>query len=292
MVSTNRHRFAPLKLTSPQNFNSRITNVRPRKSLSQNFLTDDDSARKIVDSLDLSQKDVVLEIGAGTGALTGHLLGKAKRVVAVELDRRLCTHLERKLAGRENLEIIHGDILKADLVSLIGCPGKCKVVGNLPYKITSPVLQLLLNHRNSISLCVLMVQKEVALRICAKPGIKDWSPLSIAVQLHSEVKVLFHLQPGSFFPAPRVDSSVIRLKFLSKARIALPDEARFFRVVRSAFGQRRKTVLNSLAASLDLPKEDLRLILSDLGIDPQRRPEALSIEEYAGLASALGKAVK
>ncbi len=263
--------------------------VRPRKSLSQNFLIDDEAAGRIVDHLRLSGEEAVLEIGAGKGALTGRLLDRAKKVMAVEIDRRLCNLLQRKFSGRGNLDIIHADILQVDLESLVSPWNTCKVVGNLPYKITSPVLEILLKQKSLISLCVLMVQKEVAMRICADPGSRNWSPLSIAIQLHSDLEILFHLTPGSFSPAPRVDSSVIRLTFLSQPRVVLADRKLFFRVVRSAFQNRRKTVLNSLSANLDLPKRQLELILNDVEVDPRRRPETLSIEEYANLSSALSK---
>jgi len=266
--------------------------MRPRKSLSQNFLTDDEAAARIVESLDLTQEDVVLEIGAGKGALTGHLLNKAKEVVAVEIDERLCRYLERKFHGSENLRIVPGDILKSDFRTFFPPLGEFKVVGNLPYKITSPVLDLLLHQRDLINLCVLMVQKEVASRICANPGSKDWSPLSIAIQLHSQVEILFHLKPGSFYPSPRVRSSVIKLAFLSQPKISVPDESAFFRIVRAAFGHRRKTLLNSLAANLHLPKPELEPILNRVGIYPLRRAETLTLIEYADLASALGGQVK
>jgi 16S rRNA (adenine1518-N6/adenine1519-N6)-dimethyltransferase len=266
--------------------------MRPKKSLSQNFLIDQGAAKRIVDSLDLSQDDMVLEIGTGKGALTKYLLEKARKVFAVEIDKRLCDYLHRTFGGSENLEIIQQNILKMDFTSLVDSPGKLKVVGNLPYKITSPVLELLLEQKDLISLCVLMVQKEVAARIGAHPGSRDWSPLSIAIQLRSEVEILFHLKPGSFSPAPRVESSVIRLAFLPTPRVSLPDGRFFFHVVKSAFGQRRKILLNSLSANLSLPKRELTLILNEVHIDPQRRPETLSIEEYAVLISALSKVVK
>lgn len=255
--------------------------------MSQNFLINQGAAKRIVDSLDLSQEDMALEIGAGKGVLTKHLLEKARKVFAVELDKRMCDYLRNTFEGSENLEVIQNDILKLNFNDLIDSPDKFKVVGNLPYKITSPVLELLLEQKGRISVCVLMVQKEVASRISAHPGTRDWSPLSIAIQLHSKVEVLFHLKPGSFSPAPRVESSVIRLKFLPKPKVNLPDERFFFRVVRSAFGQRRKILLNSLSANLSLPKRELTLILNEVHIDPQRRPETLSIEEYAALTLAL-----
>ncbi len=266
--------------------------MRPKKSLSQNFLVDDDAARQIVEGLDLDTEDVVLEIGAGKGALTGHLLNQAKEVVAFEIDGRLCRYLEREFRGRENLRVVHEDILKADFSTLFTAPVKYKVVGNLPYKITSPVLDLLLRQKKSIDLCVLMMQREVALRICANPGSRDWSPLSIAVQLHSQVEILFHLKPDSFSPPPRVHSSVIKLAFLSRPRIPVPDESVFFRIVRAAFGHRRKTLLNSLTANLHLPKPEVEPILQGVGIAPLQRAETLSLSQYADLASALGGLLK
>jgi 16S rRNA (adenine1518-N6/adenine1519-N6)-dimethyltransferase len=266
--------------------------VRPKKRLSQNFLVDDDAARRIVDSLDLDWEDVVLEIGAGKGALTGYLLDKAKEIVAVEIDGRLCNYLGRKFRGRDNLRIVHGDILKADFTTLFTPPLKYKVVGNLPYKITSPVLDLLLDQRDRIVLSVLMVQQEVAQRICANPGSRHWSPLSIAIQLHSQAEILFHLKPSSFFPPPRVRSSVIRLAFLSRQRVLIPDEKAFFRIVRAAFALRRKTLLNSLAVNLHLPKPELEPILKKTGIDLLSRAEALTLSQYADLTAALGGQAK
>jgi len=261
--------------------------VRPKKSLSQNFLINDKAARRIVESLELKKDDTVLEIGAGKGALTKHLLGKAEKVFAVEIDELLCSHLHQRFGERENLVIVNMDILKVNFENLIGGGNLCKVVGNLPYQITSPVLSLLVKNRAVIPLCVLMVQKEVASRICAVPGNRDWSPLSIAVQLYSDVKILFHLKPGSFFPPPRVESSVIKMVFLPKPRIRIKDEKLFFEVVRKAFAQRRKKVLNSLEANLNLPKREIEVILNRVGIDPRRRAETLSLDEFARLSRAI-----
>lgn len=262
--------------------------MRPKKSLSQNFLVNDNASRKIVESLELKQDDVVLEIGAGKGALTKHLLGKAKEVLAVEIDQLLCSNLKDKFGYQENLKIINEDILKINFKDLIRPESSCKVVGNIPYQITSPVLSLLLENRKFISLGVLMVQKEVALRISSVPGSKDWSPLSIAVQLYSDIKIIFQLKPSSFFPQPGVDSSAIKITFLWEPKVFVKDEEFFFKVVRSAFGQRRKTLLNSLSSNLDLPKKDIGVILNEIGIDPQRRAETLSLKEFANLSSAMG----
>jgi len=263
--------------------------VRPKRSLSQNFLTNDRAARRIVERLELKEDETVLEIGSGRGALTKYLLDKAEKIFAVEIDKQLCSYLEQRFVSKKNLKIINKDILKVNFKDLISPGSFCKVVGNLPYQITSPVLSLLLKNKEFISLCVLMVQKEVALRICASPGDKDWSPLSIAVQLYSDVKILFHLRSSSFFPQPKVISSVIRIVFPSEPKVRVPDEKLFFWVVRSAFGQRRKMVLNSLAANLDLPKRKIEVILDKAGIDPQRRAETLSLNELARFSSSLNE---
>ena len=262
--------------------------MRPKKSLSQNFLINDRAAKRIVDSLNIQEGDTVLEIGAGKGALTKYLLEKAKKVIAVEIDKRLCQYLEQRFLEKNNLVLINKDILKIDFENLTGPKGHLKVIGNLPYQITSPLLSLLLENRKFIPLSVLMVQKEVAKRICAQPGSKDWSPLSITIQLHSEVKTLFNLKPTSFFPPPKVESSVIQISFLKRPKVFIADEDFFSLVVRSAFGQRRKIILNSLSASFNLPKKNLELILNKVKIDSKRRPETLSIQEFANLSKALG----
>lgn len=272
---------------TPESALERVWEMRPKKSLSQNFLIDEKAGQRIVEALSLEEDDTVLEIGAGQGALTKHLLHKPRAVYAVEIDRRLCAYLEEKFGENRNLKIVNQDILKIDLKALPGSASTCKVVGNLPYQITSPVLSLLLDNRKYISLCVLMVQKEVALRICASPGSKDWSPFSIGIQVYSDVEILFHLKPPCFSPRPKVDSSVIRITFLPEPRVAMTDEKLFFQVARSAFGQRRKMILNSLAANLDLPKKQIEVILKKVGIDPHRRAETLSLDEFAALASAV-----
>ncbi len=261
--------------------------MKPKKSLSQNFLTNDRAARRIVESLDLKKEDIVLEIGAGKGALTGYLLEKVDKVLAVEIDKRLCSYLKQRFSNKKNLKLINKDILKINFRDLIGPGNFCKVVGNLPYQITSPLLSLLLENKKLITFCVLTVQKDVALRICASPGDKDWSPLSIAVQLYSDVKIVFHLKPRSFFPPPKVESSVIEIVFLTEPRVFVSDEKLFFNVVRSAFGQRRKMILNSLTANLDLPKKEIEVIFNKVGIDPYRRAETLSLDEFARLSFAM-----
>ena len=263
--------------------------MRPKKSLSQNFLINDRATKRIVDSLNIQEADTVLEIGAGKGALTKYLLRKAKKVIAVEIDKRLCQYLEQRFLEKQNLVLINKDILKIDFKKLAGKKSHLKVIGNLPYQITSPLLSLLLENKKFILISVLMIQKEVAKRICAQPGSKDWSPLSVAIQLHSEVKILFTLKPTSFFPPPKVESSVIQISFLKRPKVFIANENLFFSVIRSAFGQRRKIILNSLSANFNLPKKRMELILNKVKIDPKRRPETLSIQEFANLSKAVGK---
>jgi len=250
-------------------------------------LTNDRAAKRIVDSLDIQKDDAALEIGAGKGALTKYLLEKAKKVIAVEIDNELCQYLRQRFLEKNNLVLINKDVLKIDLKELAGQKSLLRVIGNLPYQITSPLLSLLLKNRRFIPISVLMVQKEVAKRICAQPGTKDWSPLSITLQLYSDVKTLFNLKPASFFPRPKVESSVIKIIFLQRPKTIVADENFFFWVVRSAFGQRRKMILNSLSANLNLPKKEMELILNKIKIDPKRRPETLSIQEFANLSKTL-----
>lgn len=250
-------------------------------------MINDRAAKRIVDSLDIQKDDAALEIGAGKGALTKYLLEKAKKVIAVEIDNELCQYLRQRFLEKNNLVLINKDVLKIDLKEFAGQKSLVRVIGNLPYQITSPLLSLLLKNRRFIPISVLMVQKEVAKRICAQPGSKDWSPLSITVQLYSDVKTLFNLKPASFFPRPKVESSVIKIIFLQRPKTIVADENSFFWVVRSAFGQRRKMILNSLSANLNLPKKEMELILNKIKIDPKRRPETLSIQEFANLSKAL-----
>jgi len=258
--------------------------MKPKRSLSQNFLINDFAAKRIVDSLDLKDNEIVFEIGPGKGALTKHLVRQSKKVIGVEIDKNLCRYLKDKFGDNKNLIIINRDILKIRLEDFASKNAQIKIVGNLPYKITSLVLALLLEKKDLIKLCVLMVQKEVAERICAEPGSKDWSSLSVAVQLYSDVKMLFRLKPTSFFPVPKVFSKVIRIVFLKKPRFKIKDEKFFFKVVKASFAQRRKTILNSLSSNLGLEKSVVLSALEKAKIEPKRRAESLSLEEFGELA--------
>jgi 16S rRNA (adenine1518-N6/adenine1519-N6)-dimethyltransferase len=261
--------------------------IFPRKRFSQNFLVNLRAAKRIVDYLDLKPDQKVLEIGPGKGVLTRFLLEKAKRVYGVELDRNLCKYLEEKFKDNENFEVINQDILKFNLKKITG-EDRLKVIGNIPYQITSPIFEYLIQNRESIEFVILTVQKEVAKRICAKPATPDWSPLSIGIQLFSNPEILFTLKPNSFFPTPKVDSAVIRLKFLSKPKVEV--EFPFFTdLVKAVFSQRRKTLLNSLSKTLSLNKDELKTILENAKIDSKRRGETLSLKELADLASLISE---
>ena len=232
----------------------------------------------------------VIEIGAGIGVLTAELARRADKVVCVEIDRRLLPILAETLAEFSNITIVNADVMKTDLAALIAreFPGMEVVVcANLPYYITSPILMSLLEQRLPIRSITVMVQKEAAQRICAQPGTRDSGAISAAVRYYSQPRVLFPVSRGSFLPAPEVDSAVIRLDLHPTPPVAVADEATLFRVIRGAFGQRRKTVLNTLSAALELPKEETRTLLEQAGVPATARAEALTLEQFAAIAGGV-----
>lgn len=257
--------------------------IYPRKRFSQNFLVNLKAARRIVDFLNLKPGQKVLEIGPGKGVLTKYLLEKKSKVFGVELDRDLCKYLQEEFSDNEKLKVINQDILKFDLEKLAEKEGNLKVIGNLPYQITSPILEYLIQNREVIDSAILTVQREVAKRICAKPGTSDWSALSIGVQLFSNPEILFVLKPNSFHPAPKVDSAVLRLEFfrVPKVKVELPF---FSNLVKALFSSRRKNLLNSLSKALNWDKTKVKTLLGKIGIEEKRRAETLSLEELAGLS--------
>jgi 16S rRNA (adenine1518-N6/adenine1519-N6)-dimethyltransferase len=263
-----------------------------KQSLGQNFLTDANILRNIVAAAKLDRTKGAIEVGPGIGALTQHLAEAAGRVVAVEIDNRLLPALEETLAPYPNASVVQADILKVDLDELVrehfeGI-APISVVANLPYYITTPIIMKLLESRLPLEYIVVMVQKEVAQRMQAAPGGKEYGSLSIAVQVYCEPEIVM-IVPGSVFvPQPDVDSAVIRLRVLPEPRIPESSERWFFRVVHAAFAQRRKTLINNLQAAFG--KENKAALLSALeaaGIDGSRRGETLSIAEFADLADAL-----
>ena len=257
--------------------------LRTSKKLGQNFLISSQVVDGIVAAGEVTGADAVLEIGPGIGTLTQGLAETGARITAVELDRKLLDVLAKTLAGYDNIRLIHGDILKIDIASEMN-DQPFKVVANLPYYITTPIIMLLLEARYPIEILVTMVQKEVAERMVAKPGSKAYGALSVAVQYYTEPAVMFTVPHSSFIPAPAVESAVIRCVVRKEPPVTVLDEKAFFRVVRAAFAQRRKTFANTLAAA-GLSKELTSSILAQAGIDGQRRGETLSLEEFALVAN-------
>ncbi|MCP4116678.1 MAG: ribosomal RNA small subunit methyltransferase A [Desulfobacteraceae bacterium] len=260
-----------------------------KKELGQNFLSDPKAAEKIVNKAGISDTDLVLEIGPGLGALTVHAALQAKRVVAVEKDTRLAGLLtgELDLAGIDNVELINNDILKQELETIAGGE-KMVVIGNLPYNISSQVLFKLVENRHLVKRAVLMFQKELAERIAAPPGGRDYGRLSAVIQYCSKVKTVSDVPAHLFFPRPAVDSRVIEVTFLEETRFSGEKERFLFKVIKAAFSKRRKTLRNSLAGSeLGIDTTQSRSALENAGIDPARRAETLGVDDYTGLAEAL-----
>lgn len=260
------------------------------KSLGQNFLIDEDVLERIVEGSGIDKDTYVLEIGPGFGTLTQRLSAAAKKVVAVEIDNMAADILEENLAECENLKIVRGDILKIDLNSLIndefGTDVKIKVVANLPYYITTPILMLLIEGGFPIESITVMIQKEVAERLAATPGGKDYGAITLSVQYRCDCTPVAIAPPDSFMPPPKVTSEVIRLDLRDEPRVVVKDEKTFFKVIKAAFAQRRKTLLNTLSNSnaFTMSKDELSALLESLDIDPRRRGETLSIEEYAKIS--------
>ena len=259
-------------------------NLRMSKKLGQNFLIDHSIVQGIVDAAQIVPGEKVLEIGPGIGTLTQGLAEAGACVTAVELDKKLPAVLAQTLAGYENVNIVPGDILKVNIPEIMG-EGSFKVAANLPYYITTPIVMALLEQRLPISRMVTMVQKEVAERMVANPGGKDYGALSVAVQYYTIPSIVLDVPPKSFIPAPEVDSVVICCEVREKPAVEVVDEKMFFRVVKAAFGQRRKTFNNALK-SMGIDKEQVQAILAAAGIDGTRRGETLSLQEFAAVADA------
>lgn len=265
-----------------------------KKSLGQNFLIDPNILRNITESAGLTKETGSIEIGPGIGALTEHLARSSKKVLAFEIDQRLLPILEDTLSPYDNVKVVHQDILKADVQGLIETEFKdikdIMVVANLPYYVTTPIITQLLTKRLPLRGIVVMLQKEVADRISAKPGTKEYGSLSIAIQYYTKAETVMVVPKTVFMPQPNVDSAVIRLTLHDEPIVDVDDEEFFFQVTRASFAQRRKTLLNNLTSQLPNgkgAKEEILEALGQIGIDPGRRGETLSIEEFAELSNAL-----
>lgn len=257
--------------------------LRADKKLGQNFLIDENIVRNIVAAAELSDKDTVLEVGPGIGTLTQGLAESGASVVAVELDKRLLPVLDTTLEDYDNVRIVNGDILQVDIMQTVGVD-EFKVCANLPYYITTPIIFALLEKRLPMERLVAMVQKEVAERMAAKPGGKDYGALSVAIQYYTEPEIAFIVPPSSFIPAPSVDSAVIVCKRREKPPVEVCDEALFFRVVKAAFSLRRKMLNNSLK-NMGIKGEQVAKWLELAGVDGKRRAETLSLEDFAALTN-------
>jgi 16S rRNA (adenine1518-N6/adenine1519-N6)-dimethyltransferase len=252
-----------------------------KKSLGQNFLYDPAILDRIVRAARLAPEDTVLEIGPGPGRLTRKLAAAVRRVIAVELDRELYARLREELAGLRNVQLVHGDALRYPYHEV----GRFKVVANIPYRITTPLIFRLLEEGKSLKSMTLTVQKEVAERITGRPGTKSYGVLSIMVQYRGRASLEFSIPRGAFRPVPRVDSACLHIEVYETPPVSPRDEELFFRVVRTAFSKRRKTLLNSLRTEFPHIAEALEAA----GIEPSRRPETLSIGEFARLSDVISR---
>ena len=263
----------------------RAFDLHASRRLGQNFLISPGVVRAVVEAAGIETGDLVLEIGPGIGTLTQGLLEAGAQVTAVELDKKLPAVLAETLRGYEHLNIVQGDILKTDIPALMG-EKPFKVAANLPYYITTPILLSLLEQNLPITHIVTMVQKEVAERMTASPGGKDYGALSVAVQYYTEPEIVLDVPPSCFFPAPEVDSAVIACTIRKTPAVAVKDDILFFRVVKASFGQRRKTLSNALKP-LGVPKEKIESALRNAKIDASRRGETLSLAEFAAITNEL-----
>ena len=259
--------------------------LKAKKKFGQNFLINEEVINSIIEKSEITKNDVVLEIGPGLGTLTKALLKSAKKVIAVEIDEDMVDILNKRF-DEPNLEIINEDVLKLDLNEITKKEGKLKVVANLPYYITTPIVMKLLESEYDIASITVMVQKEVGERLCSGGNSKDSGAISIAVDYYSNSKIIIDVPKQNFLPSPEVDSVVIKLDILDKPRVELVNKKRFFNLVKAAFSQRRKTINNSLSSG-DYSKEDINNALEKLKINPKLRAEDLTINEFANISNTL-----
>ncbi|MHB0740218.1 16S rRNA (adenine(1518)-N(6)/adenine(1519)-N(6))-dimethyltransferase RsmA [Peptostreptococcus stomatis] len=265
------------------------------KSLGQNFLIDDNIVDKIVAGAGIGPGDKIIEVGPGIGTLTREMASRAQNLMAVEIDKNLIPILEDTLGDYDNVKIVNEDIIKADIKGLIDenlGGGPVKLVANLPYYITTPIIMRFLEENINVTDIVVMVQKEVAERMNAQPGGKDFGALSVAVQYYCDTEIVAKVPRHLFVPQPNVDSIVIALRVRPERKYKVDDEDLYFKVVKAAFGQRRKTLLNSISSMGNLAKDQVKEALEEAGIDPKRRGETLSLDEFAILSNVIGNKLK
>ena len=265
-----------------------------QKKFGQNFLIDSNVLENIVEAAGITKDDFVLELGPGIGTMTQYLCESARQVLAVEIDKMLIPILEDTLSEYDNVEVINQDVLKVDIKSLVeeknnGRP--IKVVANLPYYITTPIIMGLFESKVPIESITIMVQKEVADRMQTGPGSKDYGALSLAVQYYAEAKVMLNVSATCFMPRPNVDSAVVKLTRHQESPVEVKDESLMFKIIRASFNQRRKTLVNGLknSSELDFSKEEITEAIKSIGKEENIRGEKLTLEEFAKLSNALGK---
>lgn len=265
------------------------------KSLGQNFLIDDIIIDDIIIGSNIGSDDRVIEVGPGIGTLTREIAGRANKVMAIEIDRNLIPILEETLSEYENVSVVNDDIMKADIKKLIDeklDSHPVKLIANLPYYITTPIIMRFLEEGINITDIVIMVQKEVAERMNANPGNKTYGALSVAVQYYCDTEIIARVPRHLFVPQPNVDSIVIALRVRDEKKYKVSDEKLFFKIVKASFGQRRKTLLNSLSSMEILSKDEIKEVLNESGIDEKRRGETLSLDEFALLSNIMYKKVE
>lgn len=274
----------------------RAHDITTSRRQGQNFLVDANVLRKVVDAAELTASDCVVEIGAGLGILTHELAERAGRVIAIEKDRRCFAALQETTSQFTNIDLLHADVLEVDLAGLVTSERltserltsrRAKVVANLPYSISKEILRRVFDARANLERAVLMLQREVAERLLAKPGSKSYGPLAIAAYLLTDTELIAIVSPNSFLPPPKVKSAIIRLRFLTEARESIDDERWFFTVVKAALRERRKTLFNALISSLEVDRSIIAHVLSDCEIDGRRRGGTLTPAEFVRLANAL-----
>ena len=264
-------------------------NFKFSKSLGQNFLIDDSVLSDIVSGAEVNKDDLIIEIGPGVGSLTALLINEAKRVVSIELDNDLIPILQQELGQYENFSLIHKDALKVDFNEIIGEEKSVKLVANLPYYVTTPIIVKLLKEGYNFKSLTIMIQKEVAERIDAEPNCKDYGSLSLLVQYYCNTRIIRRVPPTCFIPRPKVDSIVIRLDRLEEPKVKVKDEHLMFEIIRNAFNMRRKTLWNGVKF-LGMNKEKLEEAFGKANIDPKRRGETLTLQEFATLADRIYEA--
>jgi len=266
--------------------------IKPKKNLGQNFLFDKNIQKKITSACNLCEGDIVLEIGAGMGDLTEQLAQRASKVYALEIDRRLFPALEQKISAYPNCRLVKESILEFDIgkfLKLNQIKKKIKVIGNIPYYISSPIIEHLIKYRADIDTVFMTVQKEFGRRVNAAPGSKEYGSFSCFVQYYAESRIIFEIKKGSFKPSPKVDSCFISLKFRQRPAVEVNNEDVFFKLIRSSFNQRRKTMRNSLSEFV--PSGLLEEFFGQRGIDRNVRPEDLGLADFADLSNRLLSAI-